>query len=91
MQRWCSARPEPHMPSTFMDPRFALHTLMWHDAPLPEVICYAGELGLSALDLGALPGCGHADPGAEDIGAEAARLGAVLPPGIRVVAVTVPA
>ena len=69
-------------------PPFALHTLMWHRAPLAEGLGYAAELGLSSLDLGALPGCGHADPGAGDLQAEAERLRALLPPGLRVVAVT---
>ena len=75
-------------PLPMSDPQFALHTLMWHRAPLAEVLGHAVELGLSALDLGALPGCGHADPGAGDPDAEAARVAGMLPSGLRVVAVT---
>jgi len=37
----------------------ALNTLMWAFDPFEDVLRYAKELGVHALDLGALPGCGH--------------------------------
>jgi len=39
--------------------RFALNTLMWAWDPFEEVLDHAAALGVEALDLGALPGCGH--------------------------------
>jgi D-psicose/D-tagatose/L-ribulose 3-epimerase len=68
---------------------FALNTLMWAREPFEAVLGYADELSIRALDLGALPGCGHLDlsTGA-DLRARCEALLARLPPGVRVVAVT---
>jgi sugar phosphate isomerase/epimerase len=67
----------------------ALNTLMWAREPFEEVLGYADELGIQALDLGALPGCGHLDLSADaDLRQRCEALLARLPPRVRVVAVT---
>ncbi len=64
----------------------ALNTLMWARDPFEEVLRYADELGVEALDLGALPGCGHLRLPADE-GFAASDVGRLAGTG-RVVAVT---
>lgn len=54
---------------------FALNTLMWAWKPLESVVAHADRLGIHALDLGALPGCGHLD-----LSADTTRIRKQIPP-----------
>jgi len=67
----------------------ALHTLMWAWDPFEDVLRYAEELGIPALDLGALPNCGHLRlPAGDGLRQQCDDLLAQLPDGARFLAVT---
>jgi len=64
----------------------ALNTLMWAWDPFEEVLAHSEALGIPALDLGALPGCGHLRLPVEE-GFEDSAVGRLAGAG-RVLAVT---
>jgi len=67
----------------------ALNTLMWASDPFEDVLRHAEALGVGALDLGALPGCGHLRlPAGDGLKSQCEGLLAHLPHEARLLAVT---
>jgi D-psicose/D-tagatose/L-ribulose 3-epimerase len=67
----------------------ALNTLMWAWDPFEDVLRHAEDLGVLALDLGTLPGCGHLRlPAGVGLAPQCEDLLDQLPAGARFLAVT---